>query len=479
MHSHPLHRSSAAHLVNEPAGPRETMAAIATVLVSVVLFAFAVPYARVALAPFPAFVPIYVTALVIFDLITAVLLFGQYRALGSPGLLVLGGAYLFTATTTAAYSLIFPGLLAPTGLLGSGPQTSSAMYMLWHAGFPLVVIAYAQVKHRAPHGPEWVEQGLAHRGIVATVLTVLAVVAVFTWFATAGHRFLPVFLDGNRTTVIGKIFLSGIWMLSLAALVMLWRRKPHSELDAWLLVVMCVWLLDIALAAVLNTGRYDLGWYMGRIYGLLGAGYLLIVLLSESARHHARLRQVTAALESANDTLWRFSMQDGLTELANRRAFDLHLAEQVALATRHQRPLALVLVDADHFKAYNDEYGHQLGDECLQALAKALQDCGKRPSDMAARYGGEEFALVLPETDREGAQHIAASLQSAVAGLAIPHRKSPTAPHVTMSIGIATLRPGQVTTPQRMIDVADKALYEAKKSGRNRIVLEEDTLGPA
>lgn len=474
MHSKPSYRPSQAHFANEPAALREMVAAGATVLVSVALFAFAVPHATVPLAPFPAFIPIYVTALVIFDLITAVLLFGQYRALGSLGLLVLGGAYLFTATATCAYALIFPGLFAPTGLLGSGPQTSSAMYMLWHAGFPVIVMAYAYTKHHEPPEAGHMERHRASVGIVAVTVAVLTLVGVFTVFATSGHPYLPVFLEGNRTTTIGKVFLGTVWMLSLVALAMLWRRKPHSLLDVWLQVVLCVWLLDLALSALLNTGRYDLGWYMGRIYGLLAAGFLLIVLLSESARHHARLRQVTAALEMANVTLWRFSMQDGLTELANRRALDLHLAEQVALAMRHQRHLALVLLDVDHFKAYNDEYGHQLGDECLATIAKVLQACGKRPSDLAARYGGEEFALVLPETDPDGALHIAHTVQAAVASLGIPHRRCSTGPHVSVSSGIAAMRHGEKDmTPQRMIEVADKALYQAKNAGRNQVVLQE------
>lgn len=473
MPSNPIQRPAQAHLANEPAGHRERFAAGATILVSVVLFMLAVPYATVALVPFPAFIPIYVTALVIFDLITAVLLFGQYRALGAVGLLVLGGAYLFTATATAAYALIFPGLFAPTGLLGSGPQTSSALYMLWHAGFPLAVMAYALIKHQKPRGPQWVERGHAHRGIVATVGVVLLVVALWTGFATAGHAHLPVFLDGNRTTATGKLVLASIWLLSLAALVLLWRRKPHALLDVWLQVVMCVWLLDIAMAALLNTGRYDLGWYMGRIYGLLAAGFLLIVLLSESARHQAQLRQVTAALEAANASLWRLSMQDGLTELANRRAFDLHLAEQLTLATRHHRPLALVLMDVDHFKAYNDTYGHQLGDECLQTIAKVLRASGKRPSDLAARYGGEEFALVLPETDSHGALHIATATQGAVARLSIPHSQYSTGPHVSISAGVAAIHQGEAMTPQHLIETADKALYEAKRAGRNRVILQE------
>lgn len=466
-HQPPFHAS----LASEPAGPRKTFAAWAAVVLSLGLFALALPYAGVPLSPFPAFIPIYVTALVIFDLVTAVLLFGHYRALRSIGLMVLGGAYLFSATATAAYALIFPGLFAPAGLLGSGPQTSSALYMLWHAGFPVGLIAYAFIKRLEQTGA-WRPRGpRALWCIAATTILVLSVVALFTAFATAGHDALPVFLDGHRTTATGKAFLAAIWLLSLGTLVLLLRSRPHSLLDVWLHVVMCVWLLDLALAAVLNTGRYDLGWYMGRIYGLLAAGLLLIVLLSENARHHARLRELTAALETANESLWRLSMQDSLTQVANRRAFDLHLAEHVALAQRHQRPLALVLFDVDHFKTYNDEYGHQLGDECLKAIAWVLQASGKRPSDLAARYGGEEFALVLPETDPEGALHIANAARAAVAQLCIPHRQCPTGPHVTISAGIAALHQGGKLTPQCVIEVADRALYQAKNAGRNRIVL--------
>lgn len=305
------------------------------------------------------------------------------------------------------------------------------------------------------------------------VLVVVVVVALFTAFATAGHGLLPVFLAGNRTTVVGKVFLVAIWLLSIAALVHLWRRKPHTVLDIWLLVVMCVWIFDIALAAVLNTGRYDLGWYVGRIYGLLAAGFLLIVLLSENARHHARLMQVTAELRAANDALWHISMKDGLTLLANRRSFDTHLAEHLAIAVRHHRHFALVLVDVDHFKDYNDMYGHQAGDECLQRIARALDTCCQRPADLAARYGGEEFALVLPDTDRDGALHIANTALKAVAALQIAHQRCSTGVCVSISSGVAIAQPGDGMNAQALIGEADKALYRAKSGGRNQVAMGE------
>jgi len=469
-----------AYLSSEPAGKREFRAAWATVLLSAVIFLAVVTHAREPLAQFPVFIPIYVTTMVISDLITAVLLFGQYRALMSPGLLVLAGAYFFTATATFAYALIFPGLFAPTGLLGSGPQTSSAMYMFWHAGFPLLVMLYALTKRPQPGITAETEachlsHPKARARIGAVIFAILVVVTAFTTFATQGQDMLPAFLEVNRTTVTGKVFLIGIWLLAFLALILHWRRKPHAVLDVWLYVVLSAWLFDLALSAVLNTGRYDLGWYAGRIYGVLAACYLLIVLLSENARHYDRLVQNGADLRIANDSLLEMSMQDGLTGLANRRAFDTYLTEQIAIAQRHKRPLTLAAVDVDHFKAYNDRYGHQAGDDCLKAIAAALKSCCQRPGDLAARCGGEEFSLILPDTDRAGAAHIAAAVLDAIASLRIPHASSATAPHISVSVGAAILagESNVPLAPAQLIAQADRALYCAKENGRNQSVLSD------
>jgi diguanylate cyclase (GGDEF)-like protein len=452
------------HLSTVPAGPREWRYAFAILLVSTLVFVLTLPFSRTPLAQLPAFVPIYVTALVICDLITAVLLLGQFDALRSPALLVLAGGYLFTATITAAYALIFPGLFAAHGLLDSGPQTSSAMFMGWHTGFPLAVIAYARLKR----GNRVLAGGVL-RPTLAMVVVVLALVASWTAFATAGQRLLPIFLDDNRTTDIGHAVLLAIWLLSLVGLLALWRSRPHAVLDVWLMVVMCVWLFDLALAAVLNTGRYDAGWYAGRAYGLMSAGFLLVLLLSENAGQYARLVHLSAELGAVNDKLLRLSLHDGLTELANRRRFDEYLAEQLAVAARQRRPLALLLVDVDHFKAYNDHYGHVAGDESLKRIAAALRDCCQRPTDLAARYGGEEFALILPETDLAGAGRLAEAARAAVARLGIEHAASGAGPRLSVSIGVAALTSPFEQSAEQLIVAADAALYRAKDLGRNHV----------
>ncbi|GAB3489321.1 hypothetical protein GCM10027399_05140 [Curvibacter fontanus] len=438
------------------------------VAVSILLFLATAPIARTPLAEVPAFIPIYVASLVICDLITAALLFGQYSVLRSPALLVLAGGYLYTTCITAAYAMVFPGLFSPTGLLGSGPQTTSAIYMAWHGGFPLFVMVYAGVKDSRLATTPGIAPVKASVPILSMITGVFAFVIASTLVATQGHAWLPVFLDGNRTTDVGRIFLTGVWVLSLVAALVLWRRKPHSVLDIWVLVVMCVWLCNIALAAMLNTGRYDLGWYVGRIYGLLAASSLLIALLIEDGRQYNRLVQMSVELRSANHALDRLSRHDGLTGLANRRYFDEYLAEQIAIASRHQRPLALLMCDVDHYKAYNDLYGHQAGDECLKQIARALRSCCNRPADMAARYGGEEFALILPDTGPDGAHQIAEAARQAVVDLAIPHERSAASAHVSISAGLALLN--LKMDPDELLYAADQCLYQAKGQGRNRVV---------
>ena len=182
------------------------------------------------------------------------------------------------------------------------------------------------------------------------------------------------------------------------------------------------------------------------------------------------LAQVSAQLSLVNASLEKLSQQDELTGLANRRYFDSYLADQISIARRHKRTLALVLCDVDAFKAYNDHYGHQAGDECLKQVAAALQSCCRRTADMAARYGGEEFAMILPDTELGAAVQIAEAAREAVAKLRITHAKSPTASQVTISGGIAVLLRGTVLSARQLIAAADQNLYQAKHLGRNRMI---------
>jgi two-component system, chemotaxis family, response regulator WspR len=182
-------------------------------------------------------------------------------------------------------------------------------------------------------------------------------------------------------------------------------------------------------------------------------------------------------LEMKNAELSRLSTIDGLTGLANRRRFDEALEQECRRARREGAPLALLMTDVDFFKKYNDSYGHQGGDECLRRVASVLALGARRPADLAARYGGEEFALVLPHTTVEGATIVAETLRAGVAGLNLLHQSSSVASHVTLSLGVAIAEPEDAhLAPQPLIERADAALYEAKRSGRNRFVVHSETL---
>ncbi|HEV3010520.1 MAG TPA: diguanylate cyclase [Burkholderiales bacterium] len=184
-----------------------------------------------------------------------------------------------------------------------------------------------------------------------------------------------------------------------------------------------------------------------------------------------KLLDVSSELTAANQRLEALSHQDGLTGIANRRAFDFLLERQFAEAARRRNSFSVVLCDVDHFKAYNDHYGHVAGDECLRKVAAAFARSCKRTIDVAARYGGEEFALLLPDTPSAGALHVAEVARAEVAALDISHAHSPTSHRVTFSAGIATYEPERDKVSSDLTTRADEALYRAKDLGRDRTLV--------
>lgn len=217
---------------------------------------------------------------------------------------------------------------------------------------------------------------------------------------------------------------------------------------------------------------------------LLWAGNRHSRRLQHEAREQARLRQAivranqelehevqrrTAELEDANSRLRHLSSTDALSGLANRRTLDDTLHAEWQRAEREGYWLALVMIDIDHFKAYNDNYGHQAGDACIRALGQVLRSNVRRAGDLAARYGGEEFVFLLPGVDLDGAVTVAQRLREAFMALAIPHAHSATANVVTISLGVAAVVPTAGLSSETLLRHADDALYEAKRSGRNSV----------
>ncbi len=182
-----------------------------------------------------------------------------------------------------------------------------------------------------------------------------------------------------------------------------------------------------------------------------------------------RLLDVSTELESANAALQRLVDVDGLTGLANRRHLDRHLAQEAGRCARYKQPLSVIMADVDHFKTFNDLFGHLAGDDCLVSVSRVFEMGIKRSSDLAARYGGEEFCLVLPDTSAHAAQEKAEEIRLAVEALGITHAgTSVSSEVVTLSLGVATRVPKPGISPETLLLEADKALYHAKKAGRNK-----------
>jgi diguanylate cyclase (GGDEF)-like protein len=191
-------------------------------------------------------------------------------------------------------------------------------------------------------------------------------------------------------------------------------------------------------------------------------GLIISLLLDKTIRDNQRIKL-------ANQELERLANLDGLTQVANRRCFDDHLQQEWARAVREKSSLTLILCDVDHFKTYNDAYGHAAGDDCLRQLAQAIAQTTHRPGDLTARFGGEEFAVVLPNTNASGGIAVAHSIQDAVAQLAHGGVR------ISLSIGVATVLPTQERSVPMLVELSDRALYLAKERGRDRIVcLEQD-----
>jgi diguanylate cyclase (GGDEF)-like protein len=188
-----------------------------------------------------------------------------------------------------------------------------------------------------------------------------------------------------------------------------------------------------------------------------------------AASLEARVVERTAELAQANVRLEELSTTDGLTGVANRRSFDRALDYAWRQAARYGLPLSVIMIDIDHFKDYNDSYGHQVGDDCLRVVATTLAQSVTRAGDLVARYGGEEFGVILAHMTQEQALAAGEKLRGAVETLQLPHQASPVADHVTISLGVGTVMPSREMDPSGLLAQADRALYAAKHGGRNRV----------
>ncbi|BCZ85759.1 GGDEF domain-containing protein (plasmid) [Paraburkholderia terrae] len=435
---------------------KQTVFAGMTALLIVLTLAIAAPRASLALPAVGPFMPM--CALTVFTTagIATFLLGAQFTVTRQPVLGALGGAYAFTALTVALQLLTFPGVFTPTGLLGAGPYSAAWMWVFWHGGFPFFVILAVLTRDRFARRPSTTHVGLWAGSLIGGPVMIGAVLGGFAIYAQLPPALNPASDAGtflNSTTALV------IWSLNVMAMVVvLWTGRLRTMLDLWLSIAVLACFTDTSLN-LLSTGRFTVGWYLARLFSMFAPGILVCVLVWNVTVLYRRLFE-------AHASLLQMSVRDALTGIYNRNYFNEQFHKEFDLARRHRLPLSLIMIDVDHFKQYNDAFGHLEGDACLVAVASALTGTVRRPGDFVARYGGEEFAIVLPDTVQRDAGAIAERAREAVLRLGLETQTAFGC--VTVSAGCATLTEGNVTGPDELVEAADAALYRAKGAGRNR-----------
>jgi signal transduction histidine kinase len=276
-----------------PPSRKQTRLAVLVLLILLLALLATMPFARVPLSNTEVLLPAYATAVLMSELITSALLFVLFSIQRSRAMLVLATGYSFTALMIIPWALTFPGVLAPSGLLDAGLQGTALIAAVRRVAFPLFILIYAVLKDAGPRAGDM--HGSVHRVILASIVVVVAAVCGLTWISVADDAFLPKFMaDNSKVSEIWRYVPATASVLCLAALALLWSRR-RSVLDLWLMVVLCVWLIETFLLGYLSAGRFSVGWWAGRIYGLMSASTVLLVLLSETTTLYARLARSVSA----------------------------------------------------------------------------------------------------------------------------------------------------------------------------------------
>jgi len=444
---------------------QQSVFAGAVALLILLTLAVAAPRADLQWPAIGPFMPMCALTVFTTAAIAAFLLGAQFNVMRQPMLAALAGAYAFTALAVALQLLMFPGVFSPAGLLGAHPASAMWMWVFWHGGFPLFVIVAMLVRDRLPH--EAVPARHVRQWAWLLIGGPVAVGAVLCSIALLVDLPPPLGAPGSNAAAAHPVSVI-LWAINaIAVLAVVAGGRLRTVLDLWLVVAALACFTDTSLN-LLTAGRFTVGWYMARLFSMFAPGVMVCALVWEVTALYRRLFEAHVSLRQA-------SVHDALTGLYNRSYFNEQIGVQISAAQRNGQPLSLVMIDVDHFKRYNDAFGHLKGDACLAAVAGALAGVVRRPGDFVARYGGEEFVVVLPETNAHQAQALAERAREAVLRLRI----EATAPsrYVTVSAGCTTVVPGagalSILSIDTLVETADAALYRAKAAGRNLVMTAE------
>lgn len=443
-------------VVDQPVTSREKKIVSGFTIVYILCSLLIIFLAAVPLRIVPLFASLTNVVLTVTAFQTAYLLYVQSKLLKDGSLSILACGYSVASLFALAYVIFYPGLFHGT-IDDEYYNTSVAwLSLLGHANFSIAVILYSLIYGQIINIKNISPQTLFRSSFLYAILSIL--------FFVYGHKsFLPVIIAGNSYHLTASFVLAiTLLVLSIIAFTCVFIFTNLSlRQNLWLSLAVFVHIMEIVYGAVGQT-RFSVGWYAARVNQVFSFSIVLGVLT-----YH--LSFLTRKLSEANNKLEEIATMDFLTKICNRRKFIITLDNYWDLAQRDHKPLCLIMIDIDHFKIYNDTFGHLAGDECLIRVAQELKRIFKRHSDIVSRIGGEEFAILLYNVSEKEGKKIAEKIRRSIENLKL-QTFSTKQPHVTVSIGCATVMANKQVDPTFIIDVADQALYEAKFKGRNKVV---------
>lgn len=384
---------------------------------------------------------------------TAFLLYSQSKLDFDSGVSFLASGYLSISFLAFTHTLFLPGIFFSANLFPENSQISAWLWIVWHLIFPIFIILYSLVNLGKLSCSYKLSQWIFRFTPIGIFLLIILLINI--------EPLLPMLIVDGKYGSYQSVDSVLIFLLTAFSFILLIKsRGLNNRQDLWLTLAIIVHGLDV-FYGIVGEARYSLGWYLGMISSVISSSIILSVFIYQ-------IFNIAQSKNQENLHLKDISELDPLTGIANRRKFNLLYRELWNLSFQQQKPICLILLDIDHFKSYNDSFGHPSGDLCLIKIAKILSDILKRKADFATRMGGEEFALLLYGAPEKINREIAEESRKAVESLRIPYSANSTA-YVTVSVGYGTIIADQTITPEAFYNMVDQALFKAKAEGRNRV----------
>ena len=418
--------------------------------------------------------PAITAAAFVAMLVSATIARTQFRATNLPTLALLSNLFGISALLLVPYAIVTPHVFSADGF-GLGTQTAMWLWTVWHAAFLAIALAYASAE--ATIAKRVYDIGAARAMGMRFAVVAMTSVAVVTAAVVLLHAKLPFIGDESGFSPLFHRFVEPglIGAAAVVLIVLCIATRLRHTTSLWFAVILVAYVADVWVGSDSLEKQFSFGWYVALAAAAVAQVLYLIVQLRNA-------NQQLVAFAADKKSLIETTLRDPLTGLLNRRGFDERFEDILTEARLAGKAASIVIFDIDHFKSYNDAFGHPAGDEALKKISEAVAVVANRPTDACCRVGGEEFAIVLGETDASGAMTVAERIRATVMRLKLPQDPE-VGKMLTVSVGTATAFPNTVVDSAELYARADKALYKAKRLGRNRIathdVMREADLQPA